>query len=76
MQTWNTMAITRILFLQVGQDGTGSDWQAQEKGHKELGGRWKWGHCVKGGQTAAGGRCSKHLTRQQWVPACQPHPFR
>lgn len=31
MQTWNTMAITRILFLQRGQDETGSDWGSGQR---------------------------------------------
>ena len=31
MQTWNTMAITRILFLQVGWGGTDSDGWTQDK---------------------------------------------
>lgn len=31
MQTWNTMAITRILFLQVGRGGTDSDRRTRDK---------------------------------------------
>lgn len=44
MQTWNTMAITRILFLRVGRVGQAQTGGFRTKtGHEELGTRWEQG---------------------------------
>lgn len=50
MQTWNTMAITRILFLQVGQDGTSSG-SGQRQANRD------WGPGGNQGTGSEEGRC-------------------